>query len=172
MNRIDILNGARADQPSLLAGLIFDGDGRPMTPSHACTATRRYRYYVSRLDGPDRKIPAWRIPDGDTEHLVTNKLRSLPEVADTIGLDQGIDRQWLRQTVERIEVHRDRILITLLGNEAVEPLSVPATIVRRGKETRLALAPDGGGDRMRDRALIKLIVKAHIARQALRNAGD
>src|SRR5580704_7112602 len=35
-------------QPSLLAGMLFDGDGNRMTPSHAVKKRTRYRYYVSR----------------------------------------------------------------------------------------------------------------------------
>jgi site-specific DNA recombinase len=35
-------------QPSLLAGMLFDGDGNRMTPSHAVKKNTRYRYYVSR----------------------------------------------------------------------------------------------------------------------------
>jgi site-specific DNA recombinase len=38
---------ARHRQPSLLAGLLFDGDGNRMTPSHAVKKGTRYRYYVS-----------------------------------------------------------------------------------------------------------------------------
>src|SRR5712671_329862 len=41
-------SGARTRQPSLLAGMLFDGDGNPMTPSHAVKKGTRYRYYVSR----------------------------------------------------------------------------------------------------------------------------
>src|SRR2546430_5781223 len=37
---------ARHRQPSLLAGLLFDGDGHRMTPSHAVQKGTRYRYYV------------------------------------------------------------------------------------------------------------------------------
>jgi site-specific DNA recombinase len=167
-NRIDTLHGARADQPSLLAGLIWDGEGRRMSPSHACKAAN----YVSRQEPFDRKVPLWRVPAGDLEHLVIATLRSLPEVADTVALDKPIDRQWLQQTVTRIAVHSDRILVSLTNDNMTEPLSIPAAIVRRGKETRLALAPDGGGDRLRDPSLIKLVVKAHVARDALRTAGD
>jgi site-specific DNA recombinase len=36
-----------AEAPSLLAGLIFEGDGNPMTPTHAVKKGKRYRYYVS-----------------------------------------------------------------------------------------------------------------------------
>jgi site-specific DNA recombinase len=40
--------GGRIAQPSLLAGMLFDGDGNRMTPSHAVKKGTRYRYYVSR----------------------------------------------------------------------------------------------------------------------------
>src|SRR5262249_12123132 len=36
---------ARAAEPSLLAGLLFDAGGERLTPSHAVKKGRRYRYY-------------------------------------------------------------------------------------------------------------------------------
>jgi len=39
-------SGARIRQPSLLAGMLFDGDGSRMTPTHATKKGTRYRYYV------------------------------------------------------------------------------------------------------------------------------
>lgn len=35
---------------SLIAGLVFDGLVRKMTPSHVCKGARRYRYYVTHGD--------------------------------------------------------------------------------------------------------------------------
>lgn len=63
----------RAQQPSLLAGLVFDGEGRAMTPSHATKPGRRYRYYVTR---PDQLggTPAWRVSAHDLEHLICERL--------------------------------------------------------------------------------------------------
>jgi site-specific DNA recombinase len=40
-------SGTRNHQPSLLAGMLFDGDGNRMTPSHAVKMGTHYRYYVS-----------------------------------------------------------------------------------------------------------------------------
>jgi hypothetical protein len=40
--------GARNRRPSVLAGMLFDGDGNHMTPSHAVKKSTRYRYFVSR----------------------------------------------------------------------------------------------------------------------------
>jgi len=58
-------SSARHRQPSLLAGLLFDGDGNRMTPSHAVKKSTRYRYYVSgSLITKDRteNAAALRIP--------------------------------------------------------------------------------------------------------------
>jgi site-specific DNA recombinase len=70
--------GARTRQPSLLAGMLFDGDGNRMTPSHAVKKGTRYRYYVSRSlitkDQTERSA-GLRIPAGEIEQLVTSRLR-------------------------------------------------------------------------------------------------
>ena len=41
-------SGTHMQQPSLLAGMLFDGDGNRMTPTHATKKGTQYRYYVSR----------------------------------------------------------------------------------------------------------------------------
>jgi hypothetical protein len=41
-------SGTRTRQPSLLAGMLFDGDGTRMTPTHAIKRGTRHRYYVSQ----------------------------------------------------------------------------------------------------------------------------
>jgi DNA invertase Pin-like site-specific DNA recombinase len=70
--------GGRIAQPSLLAGMLFDGDGNLMTPSHAVKKGTRYRYYVSRpLISEDQAdgSAGRRIPAGEIEQLVVNQMR-------------------------------------------------------------------------------------------------
>jgi len=66
----------RSQQPSLLVGLVFDGEGRAMTPSHATKPGKRYRYYVTRSDQID-DAPAWRVSAHDLERLVCERLAEL-----------------------------------------------------------------------------------------------
>jgi DNA invertase Pin-like site-specific DNA recombinase len=70
--------GGLTAQPSLLAGLLFDGDGNRMTPSHAVKKGTRYRYYLSRplitKDQPDGSA-GLRLPAGEIEQLVVSQVR-------------------------------------------------------------------------------------------------
>ena len=87
--------GGRTAQPSLLAGLLFDGHDNRMTPSHAVKKGTRYRYYVSRplitKDRPDRSTGR-RIPAAEIEHLVVSRVRQW--LLDPGGIYQGISA-WL-----------------------------------------------------------------------------
>src|SRR5260370_8789427 len=69
--------GRRTRQPSLLAGMMFDGDGNRMTPSHAGQKGAHYHYYVpGPLITKDRTDTSagLRIPAVEIEHLVSSRL--------------------------------------------------------------------------------------------------
>src|SRR5437660_11697995 len=73
-------NDGKTRPPSLLAGMVFDGDGNRMTPSHAVKKGTRYRYYVSRsLITKDRTDDAagLRIPAAEIEQLVSSRVHRL-----------------------------------------------------------------------------------------------
>jgi site-specific DNA recombinase len=78
-NRVDRAVGSYAKQPSLLASLAFDETGERLTPSHAVKKGTRYRYYVSRsliIGAAKDQSKGRRIPAGNLESLVINRLRS------------------------------------------------------------------------------------------------
>jgi hypothetical protein len=69
--------GGRTRQPSLLTGMLFDGDGNRMTPSHAGKKGTHYRYYVSgSLFTKDRTETSagLRIPAVEIEQLVSARV--------------------------------------------------------------------------------------------------
>ena len=68
-----------AEAPSLLSGFIFDADGNRMTPTHANKRGRRYRYYISAslLDRGTEGPNTMRVPAGEVEGLVLDRLRVL-----------------------------------------------------------------------------------------------
>ena len=104
-----------AEEPSLLAGVIYDGDSQRMSPTHANKRGRRYRYYISAsLLGRGTPGPnTMRVPAGEVEGLVLDRIRQLigspqqlAQAFDPLGLattelDQrlksasGVARRWL-----------------------------------------------------------------------------
>ncbi len=75
-NAQDRRSGASAREPSLLVGLLYDANGKRMTPSHAVKNGKRYRYYLSNNliagNGPGIRIAAHEI-----ENPVINELGRL-----------------------------------------------------------------------------------------------
>jgi len=165
-NRSDYAAGIQADHPSLLCGLVWDGERRRMAPGHSSKRGVRYRYYVSQQDKERLKLKPWRVPAGDLEGFV------LAQLHDHLGTEPGsmMLRDEIRDHVQKVVVEKDRILVTIRSHEGNKQVEVPATWVRRGNQRQL-LAPAGQRDQGRpDPALVKLFVRAHQAKVHLKNA--
>ena len=143
-------------------GLIVDADGNPMTSTHATKRAKRYRYYVSAslLAGDrSRAQKGMRVPAGDIEALVLDRLRALlssrtdvsetlaPLDLDAYALDAALRKalklseRWLamppvelkslvQEIVDRITVAADRIEIQLSRAKIAAALQVGERIGR------------------------------------------
>jgi len=179
-NRQARARGASAEEPNLFAGLITDGYGQRMTPTHAVKKGHRYRYYVSRqLITCTRTNDAkgWRIPAGDVESLVLDRLRAffasqhdVGEALSCFDLDAStvrsalskafhLSESWttlpsikmselVRSVVEGVRVHDEAINVT------VEPKELASVLL--GNNCRLR--SDGQPD------LIGLCIEAKLRR--------
>ncbi|MEK7413962.1 MAG: recombinase family protein [Planctomycetota bacterium] len=77
-NRVERKAGHNIRHPSLLAGIIFDGLGRRMSPSHAVKQGKRYRYYITHGSELIEGSPsAWRLPAHDIEQAVVDQVKTL-----------------------------------------------------------------------------------------------
>ena len=112
-----------ADQPSLLAGLLVDGHGRRMSPSHAVKSGKRYRYYASQQDGEAASaIPAWRISAGEIETLV---LTQVADALEDIARKHIADNQLGSDRIAQVEDHLQRVTASL-----ATPATSRATLLR------------------------------------------
>lgn len=96
-----------AQAPSLLSGLIFDSNSNRMSPSHAVKKGKRYRYYVSApliTGSRTEHLDGRRIPAGDIEGLVLDRLRALfaseQEVCEAIA-PRGLEGSMQRAVLDR-----------------------------------------------------------------------
>jgi site-specific DNA recombinase len=83
-NRIIKKSALKAQNPSLLAGKIFDDKGNYMSPSHSNTRNRKYRYYVSQALIQSRRNEAGsvsKIPASEIETFVKQEIKNF--LADT-----------------------------------------------------------------------------------------
>jgi site-specific DNA recombinase len=154
-NRIARATGTRAKQSSLLGGFVFDASGQRLSPTYAVKKGTRYRYYVSssliREAGASRS-GGWRIPAGDLEGIVINRLRAFladptailddndeelqayPEQSQLIERGRRIADELAAQPPDkvkatlmallcRVDVHADRIDISLSGQHLAKLLA-------------------------------------------------
>ena len=142
-------NRTRCQTPALLRGLIFDSDGRAMSPTHTRGRRgQRYRYYVSQsvLKGSAADGPAIaRISAGEIEGIVIAQLRGLlrqPEIV--LGA-------WRAARLAAPGLTEDEARLAL---ERLDPLweeLFPAeqTRILRLLVDRVDLGPDGADVRMK-----------------------
>ncbi len=137
--------------PSLLTGLIIDGDGNRMTPTHANKRGRRYRYYISAslLDRGIGGSNTMRVPAGEIDGLVLDRLHAMisspREIADALNpldltakqLDRVIKRaaeldcQWLIMPPEEMRaLARQMIARVTLSADLIEVAVGTGTLAR------------------------------------------
>ena len=131
-------SGKSSKDPSLLAGLLYDGEGNRMTPSHAAKSGKRYHYYISN-------------------HLIagTNKSRETKS------------GEGLRFAAQEIEGHIITAIATFLADaqkvmaELCPDDAAPAvvtTAIRQARSLGEALKTEGSPDRYElIRSLITLV---------------
>lgn len=183
-NRRDRLHGKRVRSPSLLTGLIEDGDGRPMTPVFTTKAGRQHRYYVTRLKpGEDRKA-AWRVPAGDLDRAVVSCVETTLSqraaglgcpLEDPLELDTSTipeQRRVLLANDVGVQLTSSEIIVRI-GGAPDDQIIVPANLARRGNELKLVLGSNDQAPDDVDPVLLKLVTHAMLAQQgALSGAED
>src|SRR5437764_8795912 len=92
LNAVECSTSEKTANPSLLAGLLYDGEGHRMTPSHAVKNGMRYRYYLSQpLIGKTREASpeGLRIAAAEIERIVLSGIGELiadpGRVAEALG---------------------------------------------------------------------------------------
>ena len=185
----------RVASPALLKGLIFDGAGNRMSPTHAVKGGIRYRYYVSQavLQGRAQEAGSIaRLPARELEQVVADAVFNALAKDDGTRvatarleeMEEGDRRQALRRVVRRVEVSESWIGVTMdpaaLGErdnvtrsddgDALITIELPFDIVRRDNGARVLAT--GGSMPVVDSsttALVKAVARGYVWRQQLLN---
>jgi hypothetical protein len=200
-NRVERQSGVGAAAPSLLAGLIYDDKGERMSPTHAKKRGRRYRYYVShsliKRGRPKGSVSGRRIPAGDIEQLVTNRITAFlsdeaavfgaiePFVADlherrsVVNQAMDLAKRWpdlgvseMRQILHNLKPkHESNSTVPPADVEPTLDLDIRARLKRIGVETKFLIDGGGRGPRSKpDNSMLRLLAQAHRYREMLLDA--
>jgi site-specific DNA recombinase len=155
--------------PSILAGLIFDDRGNPMSPTHTNKKGARYRYYVSqavlqKLDKAAGSVT--RVNAADIETLVTLAVRSRQPAEQSEGDQKLSDSELIARFVEKVVIKPKAIEVSLKGTgQSISsvlgvPWTSPVTVATKGI---LGLPSTNTLPASRDReVLLAAIAKARI----------
>jgi site-specific DNA recombinase len=111
----------RRQTDHLLKDVLFDDAGHRMIATHATKAGVRYRYYVSQpsLHGEARTAKLGsvsRVPAPEIEQAVASALqghRSQQRAPNGQNAPTQLDHQMITSLVSRVEVQKNRLIITL-----------------------------------------------------------
>jgi hypothetical protein len=144
-----------------LAGRLFDDRGNAMSPSYAVKRNgQRYHYYVSQAllqNDKGRAGTVARIPAEEIERLVQEAVKASDD-------DGSSSTELMRQRVERVVVHADRIEImnAVPDGNVEDEKGESRTIVVRAKlaHRNRAIVLDDGRTAP-DPVLLKALCRAH-----------
>lgn len=120
--------GKRTSNTSLLAGMIVDGAGNRLIPSHSTKGDKRYRYYVTRpWDTGKRRLC---LPAHDVERITTEQwlqLLSADDLDVQLDIEDPTIGASIRKTAEHI-ANRWRSLSTPEQREFLLQANVRVTV--------------------------------------------
>lgn len=176
--------GLTARYPSLPTGMLTDPDGRAMTTSFTTKGSQRHHYYATRLKpGEDRKI-AWRISASEVDRRVIAGLGdwfclgagdpgeyestgAVSVAGKLFSMSVAQQRELFLDYGVTVKLGTDQLAVRIAKREQVVSLELPARLAHRGPELKLVLDGGAGPDRRADPVLLKLVVLANAARQAM-----
>jgi site-specific DNA recombinase len=145
-----------------------------MLADHAAKRGKRYRYYASQKS-EDCREKLLRVPAGDLEAIVLAHLCQRRMAEESVDCQaHGSPRKSILNAVEKVIVDPASVEACFKHADifGLRTIRVEAKLARRGKEMKFIEPPINSAITSRDPSLMKLVVKAHLARECLEKAND
>jgi hypothetical protein len=129
LNANAVKRGDRSLQSNepLLVGILWDDRGRKMTPNFSVKGSKRYHYYVSRRDRSSNEVTPTRVPAGDLERLVIDRLQQL--LLDRSALLELLVPSVSAGATETVMIHAERTAASLRGGDRALVRTALCTLV-------------------------------------------
>ena len=115
---------------ALLAGMIFDDRGRPMSPTHTRNHGRRYTYYASNMND-DAETPALRLPASEIEQsirrAVASWLRNGANIRELVASKPAIETKKAFDTAAEVAADVEQLSVSK-AHEILSRLALRVTV--------------------------------------------
>ncbi|MEM7701743.1 MAG: recombinase family protein [Pseudomonadota bacterium] len=115
---------------ALLAGLIFDDRGRPMSPTHTKRHGRRYTYYASNMND-DYETPALRLPASEIEQAVRRAvskwLRTSGNIQRLVTSRSADEKLWMFENAQRLATDVEQLPVSR-ASQVLSRLALKTTV--------------------------------------------
>lgn len=167
---------------SLLAGILYSGDGAALSPTHTNKSGRRYHYYIdgTAARGPDRNKPVMRIPANDLEQLVLLHIKKFATEIEEPSLlkqinsaDKADQKTAINSLIKKITVKEKSVVIEL-KEEDRKPIVISYQFVVVGNRGK-SIASDGmvmNDVSAQQQVLLKALIRGYALRDKLLNTPD
>jgi len=162
-----------------------------MTPTHACNGSKRFRYYVTRLEPGDDKNLVWRLPSGEIERLVADTLaKAIADTAPVSGeaniiQDQMAAKSEIAELLQNAAIHEKRqilldhkVKVHILKEQVIlsfkphveaerAEVCIDAKLAKQGRELKFTIPPTNANIKPTPNATLQKLVAQAVAAQDL-----
>jgi len=173
-NRIEHKTKLRTTQ-SLLSGFVFDSKDEKLTPTNTVKDGKRYRYYVLASTTQIKSKEKLRLPAGEFENLVLDRLRiyidenksaNRHELLQILNSDdRAVQRTAVVQIITKIVVYKDQVLVHLKNADLI---TIEYHFTARGQHMKLLDNEERGqASEAQKQAILKSYLQGVIWRREL-----
>lgn len=164
---------------SLLTGLLYAPSGERLTPTNTVRCGKRYRYYVLASTTRVKSKSKTRLPAGELEKIVLQKLgthfkdNNTPENHDLLtglnGPDITFQRATLNRIVNNILIYPAHILIKLKSGTDI---TIDYRFATTGPYQALTTENEGTASDAQKQTLLKTFLQGYVWRKRLFEGAD
>jgi site-specific DNA recombinase len=167
-----------------------------MTPTHASTGSKRFRYYVTRLEPGDDKNGVWRLPSGEIERLVIDALAEAIVATAPVSGEANIiqdqmaangeianrlqntavyeKREILLDQKVRVQVQKEQVIISfqIMAEAEQSEVCIDAKLAKQGSELKFTIPPTNANIKPAPNPILQKLVAQAFAAQDLLLTGE
>ncbi|MGJ8564169.1 MAG: recombinase family protein [Alphaproteobacteria bacterium] len=118
---------------TLLSGLIFDEQDRPLKPHYTVKSGRRYHYYISSSNGSSSDVPSskWRLPADMIENTIWTIVKQAIQNPRTLTFPDHLQPSLMIEAVEALSAYQPQIATLRIDSDKTAVRTLIEVLVKK-----------------------------------------